>query len=1415
MDWGRFERQVVYAAAVDPMQMDVTPEGRIYFAERAGVIKSIAPNSNSAIEVGRLEVGLFGEVGLMGLATPHDYSERPGLYVMYCPQTKPSVIRVSRVPLRDDRLDLAAEQPLLEYPIDMDFAVHMGGGLAVSEAGDLFIGTGDNTIPIPELPLDERPGNEHLDARRTSGNSRDLRGAILRIRPDGRGGYTIPAGNLFADGKGGRPEIYAMGCRNPFRISYDDATGTLLWGDVGPNIAMDVPIGPEGYDEFNATRTAGNFGWPLFVGPNEAYRDYDFATGELGDAFDPAAPINDSRNNTGAVRLPPARPAIIWYPSEESQLFPELGAGGRSAMAGPVYRWNDSQDATIRLPERYDGAWFIHDWSRNWIKAVWLDGQGRPARIEPFMPNALFRKPIALKPAPDGSLLVLEFGDKWFDNRDAQITRIVYRRGNRPPKPSLTASSTVGKAPLTVELDASGSTDPDPDDTLSYAWSLDGGELKGETGYRLRLDLTERGAHSVGVVVTDTKGASAAAAVQVSVGNAPPVVELQAPLDGGFFDWGDPIKYKASVVDEEDGSTESHELPDASIVVRATYRQRRQLGDDAAIDPALATMRKSTCFSCHATNASGGGPAYLQVAQRYAGDSAAVDRLAEKIVSGGAGVWGAKAMPAHPHHTIDEARSMAQWVLGVASDRTQQVVTGQTSTFLAPEKPNHRGDAGVLVLEAEYTDLGVDGIPPATGVGAAVLHSRRKKPAFADRSSGMTSVDVFEGEGGMVGFFAPGGWACFRGMRPDLAPSVRVRGISLRPEPQRVELRADSPDGPVIAAVQLPAGSYAEVESPLQATGGLTDVYLVAPGGAGAEPVVAVNWVEFALGANQQRLAKVMVAPQSSDDPAQANRLRRWAELVASTLNQQDELAAIVAPDTDWPADQRVIAESRAVVLVRQAAEGKPIDEVPARLEQHVDLMRRLGVGVVFLHVAPADEPPSGETASLSGTDPSRSPTFGPAKSVEIVGWPRLQSELEPWLVYATEGAERAVAWSDAPADAGRRVHLAAPEDPSAMAAEPLRDAISRAVLWAAWRDERRAVATWLDPSTIAAAAPDGLAETKPKPPGQADYRQPVPGDGLLPPAASTGAAAVDDLFWFITGVCLACAGPIVAVMAGFVWAYRARDWGSGAHTITHHNGLEAAWSIAPAIVVAIVFYRGMTGYLDFRTEPVGAYEVRVRAQKWNWSFEYPNGYIDPDLHVPAGRPVRLLMTSADVIHSVYIPAFRLKMDCVPGRFSSAWFEAPEPTPPGHSHPLYCAEYCGVNHSGMLAHVVVHEQEEFDQWLAEAGDLTKRLPPLEAGKLLYERRGCQQCHSTDGTRRPGGGPSFRGAFGTESELTSGETVAVDENYLRESILNPMAKVRAGYRPVMPSFQGQLSESEVDALVAFIKSLGDPAEVTDP
>ena len=309
-------------------------------------------------------------------------------------------------------------------------------------------------------------------------------------------------------------------------------------------------------------------------------------------------------------------------------------------------------------------------------------------------------------------------------------------------------------------------------------------------------------------------------------------------------------------------------------------------------------------------------------------------------------------------------------------------------------------------------------------------------------------------------------------------------------------------------------------------------------------------------------------------------------------------------------------------------------------------------------------------------------------------------------------------------------------------------------------------------------------------------------GSFWLPPAQSEGAAIVDNVFKLILAISTFFFILIVVLIIVFVFLYRRREGVEPGSTPSQNTALEVTWTVIPVLIVLVIFYAGFQGYMDLRTPPSNAYDVRVFAQKWSWSFQYANGAVSEELHVPVDRPIRLTLSSQDVIHSFYVPAFRIKMDCVPGRYNTTWFRALREG----AYDVYCAEYCGKSHSAMLSKVVVHRPGDFEKWLEDQANVLARLSPAEAGEVLYKRYGCAACHSTDGT---GGktGPTFQGIYGETHEFANAPNTVVDDNYIRESILEPMKKIRRGFQGVMPTYQGRIkSDEEIAAIIEYIKTL---------
>ncbi len=300
------------------------------------------------------------------------------------------------------------------------------------------------------------------------------------------------------------------------------------------------------------------------------------------------------------------------------------------------------------------------------------------------------------------------------------------------------------------------------------------------------------------------------------------------------------------------------------------------------------------------------------------------------------------------------------------------------------------------------------------------------------------------------------------------------------------------------------------------------------------------------------------------------------------------------------------------------------------------------------------------------------------------------------------------------------------------------------------------------------------------------------------PDQASTIARSVDYLYFFLTAITLFFTGLIFSIIFYFMIKYRRRSPDERPRPIEGSVPLEVLWTAIPTLLVAVIFVWSSTLYFENSEAPRGSLEIFVTGKQWMWKAEHPEGQREiNELHVPLGRPVKLTMTSEDVIHDFFVPAFRVKKDVLPGRYTSLWFE---PTQVGTFH-LFCAQYCGAFHAGMIGSIIVQEPDAYESWLAGGA----RGESMEqAGAKVYQQSGCGTCHVADGT---GLGPTLLGLYGQPVRLTTGETVTADDAYLRESILLPKAKVVFGYSPIMPSFQGQLTEEQLNNLVAYLRALG--------
>lgn len=304
-----------------------------------------------------------------------------------------------------------------------------------------------------------------------------------------------------------------------------------------------------------------------------------------------------------------------------------------------------------------------------------------------------------------------------------------------------------------------------------------------------------------------------------------------------------------------------------------------------------------------------------------------------------------------------------------------------------------------------------------------------------------------------------------------------------------------------------------------------------------------------------------------------------------------------------------------------------------------------------------------------------------------------------------------------------------------------------------------------------------------------------------MPEAASNVAQEVDRLYYFIHWVSVFFFILVVALMTYFVIRYRRRSDTETTPDYSHNTVLEVLWSVIPLLILIVIFFWGFGTYMDIRVSPGNSYNVYVTAQRWSWQFQYPNGISSSgELVVPVNQPIKLTMSSRDLIHGFYVPDFRIKQDVLPNRYTSLWFQANAVG----THDLYCTQYCGTGHSTMRGTVRVVSADEFSKWVQTGGIDVSKLTLPQFGAALYRVKGCISCHSVDGSPRIG--PSFKGIFNQPVKLTDGTSVTADENYIRESLMVPGAKIVAGYPNIMPSFQGQLKDKETNALIEYIKSL---------
>lgn len=796
-DESRLEKQVLCETLKDPMEIAITSDGRVFIIERMGIVKLYNPENKSTKIIARLKVDLGHEDGLLGLTIDPNFDTNNWIYLLYTP-TPHRVQRVARFTFSGNKLDMASETIIIEYPIVP--VRHQGGSLAFDGVGNLYISTGENTLPTGingYAPLDERPTHEVSDAQRSAGNSNDLRGKILRIIPNVNGGYCIPKGNFkekYNLAKA-RSEIFVMGCRNPFRIALDKKNQTLYWGEIGPDAGSDSEKGPKGHDEINRASVAGFYGWPYFTANNKAYSKVDFTINKVLSVFDTLHTENKSPNNTGDIYLPKPNPALIWYPYDHSKEFPILGKGGRTAMAGIVYHRVLHKQNYEMLPSYFENKLLIMDWMRNWIMTVSFEANGKLKNIEPFMKNTTFRRPMDMDLGNDGCVYVLEYGSNWFGNTDGTLSKINYNRNNRKPVINLTHTSTNGGLPFTVNFNTDGTLDLD-NDSLSYEWTV----YNMSTNQTLKLPIDKpknpkftfekTGKYSVNLKVSDAKISVNSPEVVINVGNAPPMVQVNLSGNNTFYWDSRNINYHSNVADKEDGSNQQ---TTNSIEVIHSADLNNSIMPNSIFNRGKILVNNTDCKSCHAFNEKSVGPTFLEISKMYKATDENIDKLSQKVINGGSGVWGQAPMSAHPQLSNDQAMLMVRYLLSHSNYNNQPNIINPMLFS------NITLDANTFIkIKSTYIDHGANGMASIQKSDSIILINPEKQAL--DYS---TSSDIIE-TNGLARLPFPNSYISFNHI--DLTDIISI-GLSYNYDffvPNCwLELRIGSPKGKIVGKIEI------------------------------------------------------------------------------------------------------------------------------------------------------------------------------------------------------------------------------------------------------------------------------------------------------------------------------------------------------------------------------------------------------------------------------------------------------------------------------------------------------------------------------------------------------------------------------------------------------------------------------------
>jgi PKD repeat protein/type 1 glutamine amidotransferase len=829
----------------EPIGFDVLPDGRVVQTDRRGGVRLHDPATNTTHLLAQVPVYMASEDGMYGPAVDNDFATNKWVYLYYSPLTQeapfpettptanapntgvdPSVwdpwlgyFQLSRFKFVDGpapTLDLASEQRILKVPVNRGACCHVAGDIDFDSHNNLWMVTGDDTPAGGGNSGGFSPHNDmltatglynapHVDARRSSLNTNDLRGKILRITVQSDGSYTIPAGNLFTGNEEGggktRPEIYAMGFRNPFRITVDDDDVAFITDYSPDSQTPTVFRGPAGTGRMMVVDRPVNYGWPLCYSPDLPYYRWNFNTTTPLDTPPQAhecnnptrGPANTSRWNTGLTYSPPIAEPELWYSYQDNnpanplgtpcaayytasppgtcpQLFPELGTGGVGPHGAAKYDYDADNPNPTKFPEYYDGTIFFGEFTRDYLREVRLDSAGDVFKINnvlncgpaPTNPTRPFicDNPMDMMWGDDGNFYLLTYGDGFFAiNPDAALVKFSYVKGLRAPIAVLGATPTDGIAPLTVAFSSEGSRDPDPADSIRFEWDFDGNGTVDSIEPNPSFTYTANGVYTARLTVTDSSGKTASANTTITVGNTSPTVNVTVPVEGGLFAFGDTIPFSVTVSDPEDGPIDCSRVEVTFVLGHDTHGH--------------AEATANGCAGTLPTNA--------------------------EDVSHGGNVFG--------------------------------------------------------IVSASYTDNGGSGVPALTTVDQATILQKKQEVEFAVDQSGTNTAPSADVGGGLQrGSLGNGDWIALNGnynlVNID-SLTFRTSGGGGAAGTGSVEVHLDAVNGPILTTVTIAATAnattYASQTFPIANPGGAHRIYLVfrpVAGGPGNN-FFNLNWVEF------------------------------------------------------------------------------------------------------------------------------------------------------------------------------------------------------------------------------------------------------------------------------------------------------------------------------------------------------------------------------------------------------------------------------------------------------------------------------------------------------------------------------------------------------------------------------------------